>query len=121
MCKVRMATCGREEFPAIGVPEKALKELGCGVRYEELGCELVAVILRGYPTPAAEALLEVWECDSDEQWVLQCVVVGGRIHSCRCVNEWCGMAEEIVDKEAILREGVFCLDDVLRQGSAGPL
>ena len=120
MCRVRLAVCGGRVLPALGVPEEALKELGCGVRYVELGCGTVAVLLRGYPTPAADALLEVWECGGSERWVLQCAVINGRIHSCRCVHDWCGVAEEIVGKEVLLHEGIHCFDEVLKRGSAGP-
>lgn len=120
MCRVRIAVCGGEEFPALGVPEEALKELGCGVRYEELGCSTVAVLLRRYPTPASDALLEVWECGDGERWVLQCAILDGRVHSCRCVGEWCGIAEEIIGEEVLPREGLHCFNDFLRRERAGP-
>lgn len=120
MCRVRVTVCGGEEFPALGVPEESLKELGCSVRYEELGCSVVAVLLRRLPTPAADALLEVWECGDTERWVLQCAILGNRIHSCRCVDEWCGVAKEIIDEEVLLREGLYCFSDFLKRGRAGP-
>jgi len=120
LCRVRIAVCGEEEFPALGVPEEALKELGCGVRYEELGCSTVAVLHFRLPTPASDALLEVWECGVGERWVLQCAILDGRIHSCRCVVKWCGVAEEIIGEEVLLREGVYCFSDFLRRGRAVP-
>ncbi len=120
MGRVRIAVCDGEEFPALGVPEEALKELGCAVRYEEIRCDIIAITLQGHPTPAAEALLEVWECGDVERWVLQCAVLSGRVHSCRCVGEWCSVAEEIIGKEALLGGGVRCFDDVLKRGSADP-
>ncbi len=120
MCRARIAVCGEEEFPALGVPEEALKELGCGVRYAELGCSTVAVLLRGHPTPAADALLEVWECGDSERWVLQCAITNGRIHSCRCVDEWCGHAKEIIGKEVLLQGSIRCFDEVLKRGPAAP-
>lgn len=120
MCMVRIAVCGGEEFPALGVSEDALKELGCVARYESLGCGVVALILEGYPTPASEALLEVWECGDTERWVLQCAIVDERVHSCRCVGEWCGVAEEIVGEVVALGSGVYCFSDVIRRVSAGP-
>ncbi len=116
MCRVRIAVCDGEEFPALGVPEETLKELGCDVRYKELRCSAVAVLIRRHPTPAADALLEVWECGDGERWVLQCAILDGRVHSCRCVSEWCGVAEEIIGERVLLREGVYCFNELLRQG-----